>query len=123
MEVKHLPDVEGTRSSIMIKTAYIIGMHKAFVEYGLLSDRTPFHKIAAAADIAAQANPGEVQAVGEYITQADLDSMGKILEVLSMLLQQYQQQAGGMPPQAGGMPPEMMGGMPPQAGGMPQQPM
>ena len=111
----------------MLKRAhYILGMHKAFVDYGLLSGNVPFSKIAEAADIAAQATPQEFQSVGDYITPADLDSLGKILDVLSMLLQQYQQQSGGgQPPQ--GMPPEQMGGMPPQGmppeqmGGMPPQ--
>jgi hypothetical protein len=108
----------------MLKRAhYILGMHKAFVDYGLLPKNVPFSKIAEAADIAAQATPQEFQTVGDYITPTDLESLGKILDVLGMLLQQYQQQSGGgMPPQGmppQGMPPEQMGGMPPP--GMPPQ--
>ena len=112
---------------------YILGMHKAFADFGLLPGNAPFSKIAAAADAAAQATPQEFQTVGDYITPNDLNSLGKILDILGMLLQQYQQQSGGMPPeQMGGMPPqgmppEQMGGMPPQGmppeqmGGMPPQ--
>ena len=111
----------------MLKAAYIMGAHKAFVEKGLLSPNVPISKIAQAADIAAQATPEEAQTIGNYIGPQDLDSLSKILEILSSLLQNYQQQ--GMPPQGmpqdqmqQGMPPQGMPpqGMPPQ-GGMPQQ--
>ncbi len=110
----------------MKRSHYILGMHKAFVDYGLLPRGVSFDKIAAAADTAAQATPQEFQTVGDYITPNDLDSLAKILDILGQLLQMYQQQSGGgAPPQ--GMPPEQMGGMPPQGmppeqmGGMPPQ--
>jgi len=95
-------------------------MHKAFVDYGLLPSGVPFSKIAAAADIAAQATPQEFQTIGDYITPNDLNSLAKILDVLGQLIQMYQQQSGaGAPPQQGMPPDQMMGGMPPQ--GMPPQ--
>jgi hypothetical protein len=108
----------------MKRSHYILGMHKAFVDYGLLPRGVPFNKIAAAADAAAQATPQEFQTVGDYITPNDLDSLAKILDILGQLLQMYQQQSGGgappqgMPPDQGGMPPQ---GMPPDQGGMPPQ--
>jgi hypothetical protein len=110
----------------MIKAAYIMGMHRAFVDNGLLSPFSPLTKVAEAAQVAAQATPEEAQTISQYITQGDLQSIAKVLDILGALLQNYQQQSGqgmppemmgGMPPQ--GMPPEMMGGMPPQ--GMPPQ--
>jgi hypothetical protein len=108
----------------MKRSHYILGMHKAFVDYGLLPRGVPFSKIAAAADAAAQATPQEFQTVGDYITPNDLDSLAKILDILGQLLQMYQQQSGGgappqgMPPEQGGMPPQ---GMPPEQAGMPPQ--
>lgn len=104
----------------MKRSHYILGMHKAFVDYGLLPMGVPFSKIAAAADIAAQATPQEFQAVGDYITPNDLNSLAKILDVLGQLIQMYQQQSGAGAPTQQGMPSDqMMGGMPPQ--GMPPQ--
>lgn len=117
----------------MLKTAYIMGMAKAFTDAGLLPRNVPFEKVAQGAEIAANANPQEVQTIGSAIGPQDLESMMKILEVLSMLFDQYQQQAamqqgggGGMPPPPppGGMPPPPPGGMPPPPpppppGGMP----
>jgi len=109
----------------MLKAAYIMGMAKAFTDAGLLSNRVPFEKVAQGAEIAANANPQEVQAIGSSIGPQDLESMMKILEVLSMLFDQYQQQlamqgGGGMPPPPppGGMPPPP----PPPPGGMPPPP-
>jgi hypothetical protein len=118
----------------MIKAAYIMGMHRAFVDNGLLSPFSPLTKVAEAAQVAAQATPEEAQTISQYITQGDLQSIAKVLDILGALLQNYQQQSGqgmppdqmgGMPPQ--GMPPDQMGGMPPQGmppemmGGMPPQ--
>ena len=94
-----------------IKTAYIVGMSKSFVDNGLLPS-IPFEKVAQGAEIAAQATPGESQMVGQTITPQDLESLMKILEVLSILFEQYQQQAGGGQP--GAMPPPPPGAMPPQ---------
>ncbi len=118
----------------MYKAAYIMGMHQAFVESGLISQYSPLVKVAEAAQVAAEATPEEAATISQYVTQADLSSISKILEILTALLQQYQQQqGGGMPPEmmggmpTQGMPPEMMGGMPPQGmppemmGGMPPQ--
>jgi hypothetical protein len=77
----------------MLKAAYIMGMAKAFTDAGMLPRNVPFEKIAQGAEIAANANPQEVQAIGTSIGPQDLESMMKILEVLSMLFDQYQQQA------------------------------
>ena len=111
-----------------IKTAYIVGMSKSFVDNGLLPN-LPFQKVAQGAEIAAQATPDESQMIGQSITPQDLESLMKILEVLSILFEQYQQQAGGaMPPGAmppGAMPPPPPGAMPPGAmppGAMPPPP-
>ena len=99
-----------------IKTAYIIGMSKSFVDNGLLPS-VPFEKVAQGAEIAAQATPQEAQMIGQSITPQDLESLMKILEMLSILFEQYQQQMGGgqgaMPP--GAMPPPPPGAMPPGA--------
>ena len=95
-----------------------MGMHKAFCEHGLLNPGTPLVKIAEAAQVAAQATPDEASMISQYVTPEDLNSMGKILDILSQLLQMYQQgQQGAMPP-PGAMPPGMPppGAMPP---GMP----
>ena len=98
-----------------LKTAYVMGMTRAFTDGGLLPE-VPFHKVAQGADIAAQANPQEAQMIGQSIGPQDLESMMKILEVLSILFEQYQMQQGGgqQPPPPGGMPPPPPGGMPPQ---------
>jgi len=99
-----------------IKTAYIIGMSKSFVDNGLLPS-VPFEKVAQGAEIAAQATPQEAQMIGQSITPQDLESLMKILEMLSILFEQYQQPMppGAMPP--GAMPPGAMppGAMPPGA--------
>ena len=100
-----------------IKTAYIIGMSKSFVDNGLLPS-VPFEKVAQGAEIAAQATPQEAQMIGQSITPQDLESLMKILEMLSILFEQYQQQMGGgqgamPPPPPGAMPPPPPGAMPP----------
>ena len=87
-----------------------MGMTHAFTEGGLLPDM-PLEKIAQGAQIAAQANPQEAQMIGQSIGPQDLESMMKILEVLSILFEQYQAQMGGGAPQGAGAPPP--GGMPP----------
>jgi hypothetical protein len=104
-----------------IKTAYVIGMSRSFVDNGLIPE-VPFEKIAQGAEIAAQATPQEAQMIGQSITPQDLESLMKILEILSILFEQYQQQAGGgmPPPPPGGMPPGAM--PPPPPGGMPPPP-
>ena len=89
---------------MQLKTAYIMGMTRAFTDSGLLPE-LPFEKVAQGAEIAAQANPQEAQMIGQSIGPQDLESMMKILEVLSILFEQYQQQAGGAPPP--GPPPAM----------------
>ena len=82
-----------------------MGMTRAFADSGLLPE-VPFEKVAQGAEIAAQANPQEAQMIGQSIGPQDLESMMKILEVLSILFEQYQQQAGGgAPPPPGGAPP------------------
>ncbi len=53
-----------------MKTAYIMGAAKAFQDRGLLPD-VPFQKVAQGAEIAANANPAEVQAVGQFVQQQD----------------------------------------------------
>ena len=86
-----------------------MGMTRAFTEGGLLP-HIPFEKVAQGAQIAAQANPQEAQMIGQSIGPQDLESMMKILEVLSILFEQYQAQAGGgapPPPGAGAPPPPM----------------
>jgi hypothetical protein len=100
-----------------------MGMTRAFADSGLLPE-VPFEKVAQGAEIAAQANPQEAQMIGQSIGPQDLESMMKILEVLSILFEQYQQQAGGAPPPGppgGAPPPGPPGGMPPPGppGGMP----
>ena len=121
----------------MNKRAFVMGAQRAMIDSGLLQSWGSMEKEAMAADVAAQATPDEAQMVGENITQQDLESMMKILEVLGALQQQYasQQQPppqGGMPPMGppmgGGMPPmgpPPQGGMPPMGppmgGGMPPQ--
>ena len=109
-----------------LKVAFVTGMAKAFTEVGLLPN-LPFEKVAQGAEIAANATPQETQMIGQTIGPQDLESMMKILEVLSILFEQYQsQQGGGMPPGGmppGGMPPPPPGGMPPPPpGGMPPPP-
>ena len=104
---------------MQLKTAYIMGMTRAFTEGGLLPS-IPFEKVAQGAEIAAQANPQEAQMVGQSIGPQDLESMMKILEVLSILFEQYQQQAGGAPPPGppGAPPPGPPGAPPPGPPGM-----
>ena len=114
-----------------LHTAYIAGMSQAFSHSGLLPNM-PLEKVAQAADIASQATPQEAQMVGQSIGPQDLQSMMKILEVLSILFEQYQAQMGGMPqgagapPPPGGMPPPPPppsgAGAPPPPGGMPPPP-
>ena len=101
-----------------LRTAYIAGMSQAFSNSGLLPN-LPLEKVAQGAEIAAQATPQEAQMVGQSIGPQDLESMMKILEVLSILFEQYQAQMGGAPP--GGMPPPGAGAPPPPPppGGMP----
>lgn len=106
---------------MQLKTAYIMGMTRAFTDSGLLPE-IPFEKVAQGAEIAAQANPQEAQMIGQSIGPQDLESMMKILEVLSILFEQYQaSQGGGMPPPpppgAGAPPPP-----PPGAGAPPPPP-
>ena len=101
---------------MQLKTAYIMGMTRAFSDSGLLPEM-PFEKVAQGAEIAAQANPQEAQMIGQSIGPQDLESMMKILEVLSILFEQYQQQVGGAPPPPGGAPPP-----PPPPGGAPPPP-
>ena len=94
---------------MQLKTAYVMGMTRAFTDTGLLPD-VPFEKVAQGAEIAAQANPQEAQMIGQSIGPQDLESMMKILEVLSILFEQYQMQMGGSqppPPGAGAPPPPM----------------
>ena len=93
---------------MQLKTAYILGMAHAFTEGGLLP-RMPLEKLAQGAEIAAQANPQEAQMIGQSIGPQDLESMMKILEVLSVLFEQYQAQVGG----GGGAPPPPGMGAPP----------
>ena len=93
---------------MQLKTAYILGMARAFTEGGLLP-HVPLEKLAQGAEIAAQANPQEAQMIGQSIGPQDLESMMKILEVLSVLFEQYQAQAGG----GGGAPPPPGMGAPP----------
>jgi hypothetical protein len=104
-----------------LRTAYIAGMSQAFTNSGLLPS-IPLEKVAQGAEIAAQATPQEAQMVGQAIGPQDLESMMKILEVLSILFEQYQAQMGGAPQGAGAPPPP--GGMPPPPppGGMPPPP-
>ena len=101
---------------MQLKTAYIMGMTHAFTEGGLLP-HVPFEKMAQGAEIAAQANPQEAQMIGQAIGPQDLESLMKILEVLSILFEQYQAQAGGgappPPPGAGAPPPPPGAGAPP----------
>ena len=99
-----------------LKTAYIMGMSHAFSESGLLPS-LPLEKVAQGAEIAAQANPQEAQMIGQAIGPQDLESMMKILEVLSILFEQYQAQMGGAPPPGAGAPP------PPPGAGAPPPPM
>ena len=102
-----------------LHTAYIAGMSQAFSNSGLLP-HMPLEKVAQGAEIAAQATPQEAQMVGQSIGPQDLESMMKILEVLSILFEQYQAQMGGAPP-GGTAPPPPPGGMappPPPPGGM-----
>ena len=111
---------------MQLKTAYIVGMTHAFTEGGLLPELS-LEKIAQGAEIAAQANPQETQMIGQSIGPQDLESMMKVLEVLSILFEQYQAQAGGgaMPPAPGAMPPPAPGAMPPPPpppGAMPPPP-
>ena len=89
---------------MQLKTAYIMGMTHAFAEGGLLPNM-PLEKVAQGAAIAAQANPQEAQMIGQSIGPQDLESMMKILEVLSILFEQYQAQMGGAPPPGAGAPP------------------
>ena len=105
-----------------LRTAYIAGMSQAFSNSGLLP-HMPLEKIAQGAEIAAQATPQEAQMVGQSIGPQDLESMMKILEVLSILFEQYQAQMGRAPQGAGAPPPPPPGGMPPPPpGGMPPPP-
>ena len=99
---------------MQLKTAYILGMARAFTEGGLLP-HVPLEKLAQGAEIAAQANPQEAQMIGQSIGPQDLESMMKILEVLSVLFEQYHAQAGG----GGGAPPPGMGAPPPPGMGAP----
>ena len=111
---------------MQLKTAYVMGMTHAFTEGGLLPSM-PMEKIAQGAQIAAQATPQEAQMIGQAIGPQDLESMMKILEVLSILFEQYQSQMGGAggapppppppPPGAGAPPP------PPPGAGAPPPPM
>ena len=85
-----------------------MGMTRAFTDSGLLPEM-PLEKVAQGAAIAAQANPQEAQMIGQAIGPQDLESMMKILEVLSILFEQYQAQMGGAPPPPGaGAPPPPM---------------
>ena len=106
-----------------LHTAYIAGMSQAFSNSGLLP-HMPLEKVAQGAEIASQATPQEAQMVGQSLGPQDLESMMKILEVLSILFEQYQAQMGGAPPGAGAPPPPPPGGMPPPPppGGMPPPP-
>jgi hypothetical protein len=104
---------------MQLKTAYIMGMSHAFVEGGMLPS-LPLEKVAQGAEIAAQATPQEAQMIGQSIGPQDLESMMKILEVLSILFEQYQAQMGGAPPPPGaGAPPPPP---PPGAGAPPPPP-
>lgn len=104
-----------------LRTAYIAGMSQAFSNSGLLP-HMPLEKVAQGAEIAAQATPQEAQMVGQSIGPQDLESMMKILEVLSILFEQYQAQMGGAPQGAGAPPPGGMPPPPPPPGGMPPPP-
>ena len=104
---------------MQLKTAYIMGMTRAFTDGGLLPE-VPFEKVAQGAAIAAQANPQEAQMIGQAIGPQDLESMMKILEVLSILFEQYQMQAGGAG--GAGAPPPGAGAPPPGAGAPPPPP-
>ena len=104
---------------MQLKTAYIMGMTRAFTDGGLLPE-VPFEKVAQGAAIAAQANPQEARMIGQAIGPQDLESMMKILEVLSILFEQYKMQAGGAgAPPPGAMPPPGAGAPPPPGAGAP----
>ena len=109
---------------MQLKTAYIMGMTRAFTDGGLLPE-VSFEKVAQGAQIAAQANPQEAQMIGQSIGPQDLESMMKILEVLSILFEQYQAQMGGAqipPPPGAGAPPPGAGAPPPPGAGAPPPP-
>jgi hypothetical protein len=102
------------------KHANMLGVQRALIDGGLLPAWTSFEKEAQGAEIAAQAAPGEAHAIGQAITPKDIESLVKIVELLSSL----QQQSGGAaappgaappppPPGAAGPPP---GAAPPLAG-------
>jgi hypothetical protein len=103
----------------MIKVASLMGVQRALVEAGVLDAYPSFEKAAQAATVASQAMPHEMQAVGEFITPQDLDSLNKVIQVLSELQAMYQQSMGGAAQAPAPAAPAPMGGGAPQMGGMP----